>query len=282
VEWWYSLVDLLPFEWAEPGRMMFMKNALLAVIIITPLLGLLSTIIVNNRMAFFSDALGHGAFTGIVIGAITGAIEPLWAAVIFSIIFALIVSFVRSRSRLTNDTVIGVFSSISVALGIFLATAGGKNFAKLNRYLIGDLLSITPSELLSIFVVLLIVIVLWVFLINKFVVISIHKSLAGSRGINVLWIEILFSVIIAIVVTFSLSWVGLLVINAMVVLPGSIARNVAGNIRKYNFISVISALITGICGLIISYYFGTVAGATIVLFLGGVFLMTFILKRRFE
>lgn len=282
MEWWYTLVNLLPFEWAEPGKMLFMKNALLAIIIITPLFGILSTMIVNNRMAFFSDALGHGAFTGIVIGAIAGNIEPLWDSIIFSVIFAILVSFVKSKSRLTGDTVIGVFSSISVALGIFLATSGGRNFAKLNRYLIGDLLSITPEELLKIFLVLLVVVILWIFILNKLVILSIHPSLAASRGIKVLWVEMLFSIIIAVVVTLSLSWVGLLVINALLVLPGSISRNVSGNIRVYSLISVIVALVTGVAGLITSYYSGTAAGATIVLFLGGLFLVTFALKKKFE
>jgi zinc transport system permease protein len=282
MEWWYTIVDLLPLEWAEPGKMLFMKNALLAIIIITPLFGILSTMIVNNRMAFFSDALGHGAFTGIVIGAIAGIIEPVWASILFSVIFAILVSFVKLKSRLTNDTVIGVFSSISVALGIFLATNGGRNFAKLNRYLIGDLLSITPSELFKIFLVLLTISIIWIFILNKLVVLSIHPSLAGSRGIKVLWVEMLFSIIIAVVVTLSLSWVGLLVINALLVLPGSIARNVSGNIRVYSLISVIVSLVAGISGLITSYYYGSVAGATIVLFLGGVFFITFALKKKFE
>ena len=80
--WWYSLVSLLPFEWAAPDTMLFMKNALLAVLIISPLFGILSTMVVHSRMSFFSDALGHSAFTGMAIGAICGFQEPTWAAVI--------------------------------------------------------------------------------------------------------------------------------------------------------------------------------------------------------
>jgi zinc transport system permease protein len=282
MEWWYSIVELLPFEWAEPGKMIFMKNALLAIIIMTPLFGILSTMIVNNRMAFFSDALGHGAFTGIVIGAIAGTIEPLWSSIIFSLVFAVMVTIVKSKSRLTSDTVIGVFSSISVALGIFLATYGGKSFTKLNQYLIGDLLSITPKELVKVFLVLVVVIILWIFILNKLVVLSIYPSLASSRGINVFLLEMLFSIIIAVVVTLSLSWVGLLVINALLVLPGSIARNISGNIRRYSFISVLVAVFTGISGLVTSYYSGSAAGATIVLYLGVLFLITFTIKKKFD
>ena len=85
MQFWYTLVDLLPFEWAEPGSMLFMKNALLAVLVISPLFGLLSTMVVHSRMSFFSDALGHSAFTGMAIGALCGFHEPSLAAVFFAI-----------------------------------------------------------------------------------------------------------------------------------------------------------------------------------------------------
>ena len=122
MEIWYQLVSLLPFEWAEPDSMFFMKHALLAVLVISPLFGILSTMVVHSRMSFFSDALGHSAFTGMAIGAICGYQEPTWAAVIFAVIFALLFNVVRRRSALASDTVIGVFSSTAVALGIFLST----------------------------------------------------------------------------------------------------------------------------------------------------------------
>ena len=119
---WYFLCELLPLEML---RWDFMKNALLAILLMAPLFGLMSTMIVTGRMSFFSDALGHSAFTGIAIGAICGIAAPIWAAVLFSILFALLFSFVRSRSNQAADTIIGVFSSASVALGIFIATGLG-------------------------------------------------------------------------------------------------------------------------------------------------------------
>ena len=97
---WYALLDLLPFEMLHWE---FMKNALLAVLLLSPLLGLVSTMIVTGRMSFFSDALGHSAFTGIAIGAICGVASPTWVAVIFAVGFALLFSFVRSRSNHAAD-----------------------------------------------------------------------------------------------------------------------------------------------------------------------------------
>ena len=141
---WYAICDILPIEML---RWDFMRNALLAILLMAPLFGLMSTMIVTGRMSFFSDALGHSAFTGIAIGCICGIAAPIWVAVLFSVVFALLFSYVRSRSNQAADTLIGVFSSAAVALGIFIATMGGGSFTKYNKYLIGDILSIAPSEI---------------------------------------------------------------------------------------------------------------------------------------
>ena len=141
---WYTICDWIPLEMLQWN---FMRNALLAIFIMAPLFGIMSTMIVTGKMSFFSDALGHSAFTGIAIGCICGLSAPIWAAVLFAVVFSLLFSFVRSKSNQTADTLIGVFSSAAVALGIFAATLGGGSFTKYNKYLIGDILSITPGEI---------------------------------------------------------------------------------------------------------------------------------------
>jgi zinc transport system permease protein len=281
---WYRIVAILPFDWAIPGQMFFMKHALLAVLLVSPIYGILSTMIVNNRMAFFSDALGHGAFTGIVIGALFGFSMPLWSAVIFSILFSVVITLVRHKTKMANDTVIGVFSSAAIALGIFISTQGGRNFARLNRFLIGDILSITPTDIGLLLLVLGIVLVVWVFLFNRLLVVSINSSYASSWGINTLVIELIFTVLIAVIVTVSMQWIGLLVINSLLVLPGASARNITGNIRSYHSYALAISLLSGVGGLIISYYMGTSTGATIVLVSVCFFLLTFIMRswRRFN
>ena len=220
MELWYALVDLLPFDWAQPGSMYFMKNALLAVLVISPLFGVLSTMVVHSRMSFFSDALGHSAFTGMAIGAICGFNEPTWAAVLFAVVFALLFNLVRRRSALASDTVIGVFSSTAVALGIFLSTLGGRSFTKFNSLLIGDILSVEPEKIALLAGILLVVLVLWGVSFNQLMLSAVHPALADSRGVKVFWQETVFSVAIAVVVTVSMTWVGLLVINSLLVRGG--------------------------------------------------------------
>lgn len=273
---WYGLCDLLPFEMLHWD---FMKNALLAVLLMGPLFGLCSTMIVTGKMSFFSDALGHSAFTGIAIGCICGAAGPTWFAVIFSVFFALVFSFVRSRSNQTADTLIGVFSSTAVALGIFIATLGGGSFTKYNTYLIGDVLSITPGEIGMLAVVLAAVLVFWVVFSNRLTLTSIHPQLSSTRGIATNRTQTIFTVAIAIVVTLSISWVGLLILNSLLVLPGASSRNIARNLKQYHLFSVLFALIAGITGLCISYYLGASAGASISLTLAAIFAVSFCLRK---
>lgn len=278
---WYSIVDLLPFEWAESGSMFFMKNALLAILVIAPLFGLLSTMVVEQKMSFFSDALGHSAFTGMAIGTLISAtVEPMWCAVIFAVVFALLFTWVRRRTHLASDTVIGVFSSTAVALGIFIATFNGGSFTKFNSLLIGDILSVEPAKIGLLALILLLIVVLWLFSFNQLMISSIHPALADSRGIRVFWQEALFSIAIAVVVTISMTWVGLLVINSLLVLPGAAARNLAKNVRQYHLFSLLFALVAGITGLMLSYYFGSSAGASITLCLAVIFAGTFVFRKK--
>ena len=246
MNFWYAIVDILPFEWAEPGSMFFMKNALLAILVISPLFGLLSTMVVENKMSFFSDALGHSAFTGMAIGTLfSAAIKELWCAVLFAVVFALLFTWVRRKTNLASDTVIGVFSSTAMALGIFISTLDGGSFTKFNALLIGDILSVEPAKIGLLALILLLVVVLWLVSFNQLMLSSIHPALADSRGVKVFWQEALFSVAIAVVVTISMTWVGLLVINSLLVLPGAAARNLARNIRQYHLYSLVFAIVCG-------------------------------------
>lgn len=275
----YILIDnLLPFECMHH---IFMKNALIAVLLITPILGILGTMVINNKMAFFSDALGHSALTGIAIGVILGMKNPLWSMIIFSILLGIAILKVKNTNIVSPDTTIGVFSSTAIALGIVILSATG-GFTKYSVYLIGDLLSITQNNILMLAIILICVLILWFFIFNNLMLISINKVLAKSRGVKVQLIEYLFTLIIAIIVTVSIQWVGLLIINSLLILPAAAARNISRNIRQYHLFSISFSIISGILGLILSYILGTATGATIVLICSGIFLITFMLKPKFS
>ena len=275
IDLWYQLAGfILPFDWLEPR---FMKNALLAVLLVTPLFGMIGTMVVNNRMAFFSDALGHSALTGIAIGVIFGIGNPLWAMLVFSVLFSVLFILLKNYGRLPTDTIISVFASAAVALGIVLLSRGG-GFNKYTAYLIGDLLSITPAEIGMLAILFAAVLVLWAFLFNRLLIVSVNPALASSRGISTRFSDAIFTVIVAVTVTVSIQWVGLLIINSLLILPAASARNLSSSVRQYHAVSVIVALVSGIAGLIVSFYVGTATGATIVIANFVLFALSFVVK----
>ncbi|QNH54318.1 metal ABC transporter permease [Selenomonas timonae] len=257
----YGAMDaLLPLAWMEYT---FMKNALLAILLMTPLFGLLSTMVVSSRMAFFSDSLGHGAFTGIAIGVLVGIFAPLTSLILFSIAFALLITYIKHRTAASADTVIGVFSSTAIAVGLMIMSHGG-GFSKFSPLLIGDILSITPADLAGLLAVDAVVFVGWMLLFNRLLLLSVNASLARSRGVSIFAVEALFAALLAVVVAVSIQWVGILIINALLVLPGAASRNLAGSVKSYHLLSVLIALGAGLAGLFAAYYFGIAAGAAIV------------------
>ena len=258
----------------------FMRNALCAVLLVTPLFGILSTMVVSNRMAFFSDSLGHGAFTGIAIGALIGVDEEIFGLLVFSISFALLITYIKNKSHSGADTVIGVFSSTAIAAGLMIMSTGGQ-FNKFSRFLIGDLLSISHEDLIYLSVVFVVVLILWAVMFNRLLISSVNRSLARSRGINTYAVESIFAVMLAVVVALSIQWVGILIINALLVLPAAAARNVTNSVKPYHILSVAIALSSGVVGLLLAYELNSAAGSTIVVCSAIIYFVTLALKPRF-
>lgn len=273
---WYDFCNFLPLEMLH---WKFMQNAFLAVLIIAPLFGLTSTMVVTGRMSFFSDALGHSAFTGIAIGAIFGIFNPNLVSVLFALLFALTFSYIKSKSNQTADTLIGVFSSTAVALGVFAATFNGGSFTKFNKYLIGDILSVTPNEIGTLAIILVCVLILWSVISNQLTLSIIYPHLASSRGIRTNLIHTAFTASIAVIVTLSISKVGLLMLNSLMVLPAAISRNISKNIKQYHLYSVSAAFAASILGLSISYYWGSSAGASISILLSAFFIISLFFRK---
>ena len=257
----------------------FMRNALLAILIMTPLFGLVGTVIVNNKMAFFSDALGHSALTGIAIGAILGITNPTISMIIFGIVFALLLNKIKDLKITSRDTIISVFSSTALAIGLVLLSKNG-NFSKFSNYLIGDILSIVPSEIFALLIIAILVFVFWILFSNKMYAISLNASLAKSKGIKNSLVENLFIVLVALIVMISIRWVGILIINSMLILPAAASRNIANNLRQYHLFSVLFAMFSGFVGLITSYYLGIATGPTIVLISSMIFFITYFIRRK--
>lgn len=270
----YDIMEaILPFTWANYN---FMKNALLAILIITPLFGIVGTMVINNKMAFFSDALGHSAFTGIAVGTILGIASTNLSMVLYAIVFAPLLNNIKRRKTLSTDTVISVFSSFSMAVGLMILSKDGK-FSAYSSLIIGDVLSVTLKEIGLLCIVFAVTMIYWFVSFNKINSLGVSMSLARSKNIKTNIVEDSFSVLIAIIVMLSIKWVGILIINALLIIPAAASRNISSNMREYHLFSVIIAMFSGVVGLILSYYLGTATGPTVVIIASFVFFITFLL-----
>ena len=273
----YNLLEvILPFDFM---KYTFMKNAFLAIILVSPIFALIGTMIVNKKMAFFSDALGHSALTGIAVGVVCGIPDTNLSMVIFGIVFALLLNWIKSKSTASTDTIISVFSSCCIAIGLAILSRGG-NFSKYSSLLVGDILSITKRELVYLLLIFLATIVFWILCYNRLQAISLHRTLAKSKHIRIRLIENLFSVFIALMVMLSIKWVGILIINALLILPAASSRNISENLREYHFFSILYSVFSGIVGLFISYYTNVATGPMIVIIASVIFFATYFYGRN--
>jgi zinc transport system permease protein len=269
---WHSALSALPFDWA---RYEFMRLALLAVLFVSPLLGALGTVVVANRMAFFSEAVGHAAFTGIALGVIFGLADPLWSMVAFALVLTLAITWVRRRGGLSSDTAIGLVMAFTVSLGIVILSRGG-DFARYTNFLIGDMLAVSPADIAWLGLLALAVVLLFLFFFNRLLLATLSPALARSRVRHSGAAELAFACLLAVVVTCALPWIGILVINALLILPAAAARNLAGNTAQFFGWALAIALVSGVAGLLVSFYASTATGATIVLVAMGFYLLTLV------
>lgn len=271
----YQIMEsILPFEFMKYD---FMKNALLAILIITPLFGIVGTMIVNNKLAFFSDALGHSVFTGMAIGIILGVSDTNISTILFAVVFALLLNWIKSKNTISTDTIISVFSSTSTAIGLIILSRGG-NFSKYSALFVGDILNITPKEIGLLLLIFVVVLLFWFTCFNKLHAVSLNSSLAKSKGISIRLIENVFAVIIALIVMLTIKWVGILIINALLILPAAAAKNISSNMKEYHIFSIVISIFSGLLGLILSYYLSLATGPTIVIIAAIIFFLTLVLR----
>jgi len=259
---------ILPFAWAEP---LFMKRALLAVLIIAPICAAMGVMVVNFRMAFFSDAISHSAFTGVALGVLFG-LDPIYTLIGFGVLVGLAIILVRQRSTLSVDTVIGVFFSFAVALGIVIISARKSLTRDLQSYLYGDVLSVTDTELLGMFALFAVCTVFLALFFNDLFLIGINERLAKAHGIKVRFLDYAYALLLALVVTVSIRIIGLLLVTAMLVVPAAAGRNLARSVRSMFWCSILVGILSGVSGLIASFYGDSATGATIILMAAGLFL----------
>lgn len=261
---------LLPFDFAGP---LFMKRAILAMLFVAPAAAAVGVPLVHFRMAFFSDAIGHSAFTGVAIGVLLG-VHPLLTMIAFGLFVAWAIVLVKGRTELSPDTVIGVFFSTVIALGVAVISAQKGLTRNLQAYLYGDLLAVSDTELLWMGILLLAVFAYLMLAFNRIMLVGIHEGFAKSMGVPVRALEISFALVVALVVTTAIRAVGILLVTALLVVPAAAARNIARGAASSFWAATAIAVSSGLLGIAASYYLDTATGATVVLVAAAIFVVT--------
>ncbi|MBQ6173563.1 MAG: metal ABC transporter permease [Clostridia bacterium] len=272
----YDFFRTLP---VESLNYTFVVRALFAVLLLTPLFGLLGTMAVNHQMAFFSDALGHSALTGIGLGMLLGLSRDLdlVSMLVFGIFWALMIVAIKRTGAASADTVISVFSSTSVAAGLVILSSGG-GFSKYSSLLIGDILTVAETDLIWLLLALVLGIAVWALIGNGVLLTGINASLARSRGFRIRLWEGAFVVLVAVAVMLSIRWIGVLLINALLIIPAAAGRNLARSVRQHAVWSVCIALFSGVAGLFLSCSTGLATGPTIVLIAAACYMVSLLVR----
>lgn len=269
----------LPSDFQYP----FLIRGFICVLILAPVLGGLSHLVVTRRMAFFSAALGQAALTGVAIGLLLG--EPLNAPYGgmfgFCLLTTLGMVYVKRHATLPPDTLIGVFHAFTLGLGLCLLVVLTRQFNvhQVESVLFGSLLTVTDGDLLLLVGVGVVVAVMLIREYNALLLDSLSPSLASVAGARSAWLEYLFAVLLAISIVASLKVIGALLVEALVLVPAAAARNIAHGSRQYLLWSVAIAFLAGVGGLGVSTQLLVPTGGAVVLAASVIFVATLMVGR---
>ncbi|AAN69397.1 ABC transporter [Pseudomonas sp. XWY-1] len=267
-------------DWATAGYLPealaygFVVNALLAGLMIGPVLGGLGTLVVVKRFAFFSEAVGHAALTGVAIGILLGEpyTGPYGSLFGYCLLFGILLNFLRNRTGLSPDTLIGVFLSVSLALGasLLLMLAGKINVHILENVLFGSVLTVSAQDLLVLGIVAVLVLALALPLYNRIMLASFNPQLAAVRGVAVKTLDYLFVVLVTLVTVAAVKVIGAILVGALLVIPAAAARLVSQSLKGFFFLSVLIATISTLFGILLPIVFDlpVPSGAAIILVAG--------------
>lgn len=257
----YEQLRLLIQGWASAGHLPqalaygFVVNALLAGLLIGPVLGGLGTLVVVKRFAFFSEAVGHAALTGVAIGILLGEpyTGPYGSLFGYCLLFGILLNYLRNRTGLAPDTLIGVFLSVSLAVGasLLLILAGRINIHILENVLFGSVLTVNGQDLAVLALVALLALGLALPLYNRIMLASFNPQLASVRGVAVKRLDYLFVLLVALVTVASVKVIGAILVGALLVIPAAAARLLSQSLKGFFWLSVAIATLSTLAGILL-------------------------------
>ncbi len=259
------------FNGAIPG----LQRALLASIMVTIVAGFLGTFLLVRNLALIGDGLAHISFGGVAIGIVLGATTPLWYALIFSVIAAIMIYELQSREILTGDASIAIFMTGTLALGLVTLRVSGRAITtEIHSYLFGSQLLIDEANLDNISFICIFSLIILFFIRNGLLAITIDPLSARVQGLPVRGIGLLFSIITAAVVVSMVKIVGALLVTALLVTPAATAQLIGRSFRSCLVWTQILGLTSVIIGLYLSAEYDAGPGSGIALVAATIFAIT--------
>ncbi|KAF5074947.1 High-affinity zinc uptake system membrane protein ZnuB [anaerobic digester metagenome] len=259
----------------------FMQNAFLAAVLVSVACGLVGTYVVVKRIVFISGGISHAAFGGIGLGYFLG-VNPILAAIPFSIASALLMGLTSKKVKVSEDTAIGILWSLGMAIGIIFINLTPGYVPDLMSYLFGSILTVPTSDLVVMFILDIIIITMVYLLRREFQGISFDEEFSQVMGMHTTAIYLLLLSLVALSVVVMIKVVGVILVIALLTIPAAIAKQYTYHLGRMMILSVILGMILTTGGLYISYLFNLASGATIVLVLGLGFFVSSIIQKLMD
>jgi len=256
----------------------FMRNALLAGLLASVACGIVGAYVVTKRIVFISGGIAHASFGGIGLGYLLG-INPVFGALFFALASALGMGWITRRTRLPQDSAIGILWAMGIALGVVFIGLSPGYAPDLFSYLFGNILTVPFSDLMLMLILDVIIVGVVVALYKEFLALSFDEEFSTVLGVPVEALYLLLLCMIALTVVLLIRVVGIILVIALLTIPAALARLLTYNLRKMMLLAVLFGAVFTFGGLWLSYVFDLASGATIILLSGTVMLVTFGLSR---
>ena len=264
------MIDALQYE--------FMRNALYAGLLASVACGIIGVYVVVNRIVFMSGGIAHASFGGIGLGYLAG-FSPVLGALLFTLASALGMGAIARRTKLPEDTAIGILWALGMALGIIFIGLAPGYAPDLFSYLFGNILTVPFSDLILMIVLDVVIVSIVIALYKEFLALSFDEEFGTVVGIPVERLYLLLLCMIALTVVMLIRVVGIILVIALLTIPATMARQFTHDLRKMMVLSILFGVVFTFGGLWLSYEFKVASGATIILFGGTVLLATLGLSR---
>ena len=264
------MIEILQFE--------FMRNALMAAVLVSIACGIVGTYVVIKRIVFISGGISHAAFGGIGLGYLLG-INPILAAIPFSVLAAVAIGTISKKIKVSEDTSIGILWSVGMALGILFISLAPGYAPDLFSFLFGSILTVPTFDLIVMLVLDAVIVLTVLFFYKELSALSFDEEFSTVIGVPTKGLYLLLLSLVALSVVVLIKVVGIILVIALLTIPAAISKQFTYNIKKMMLLSVFTGIILTIGGLWLSYLLDLPSGATIVLLLATAFLFSSFIKR---